>query len=365
VPITLGRLRAGHWIAIDVAAAVLLTYRSLALPWETVVVLVVEVAAVLPVAVRRLWPVSSFAVVLAASFASTLLRPVPFPYVALALVLYTVAVRFPLRRSLVALGVALVTIVASAELGGAVEERAAVTTSRLTIVGMALAIGVAVRQQAAHAAVQREQAVTEERIRIARELHDVVAHGMSLIALQAGVARYVAATQPDEAARTLATIEQTSRAGLREMRQLLSTLRTDDQPGTDPAPGLADLDALVTRTRDAGVPVAVESRGAARSLPPGVDLSAYRIVQEALTNVIKHAGPARVEVVLDYRPDALRIEVTDDGRRAPAGRPAGHGILGMRERVAVFGGSLSAGPLEAPRHGFRVSAVLPTPEEAR
>jgi signal transduction histidine kinase len=148
---------------------------------------------------------------------------------------------------------------------------------------------------------------------------------------------------------------------------MLTALRTDETGGPvlDPAPGLADLDTLVARTSDAGVPVTVRARGVRRALPPGMELSAFRIVQEALTNVVKHAGSARAEVVLCYQPRCLTIEVTDDGQgtgRRPGNGPAsgrGHGILGMRERVAVYGGRLSAGPLPPPESGFRVRAQLP------
>ena len=143
---------------------------------------------------------------------------------------------------------------------------------------------------------------------------------------------------------------------------------TDDGPVPDPAPSLTDLDALVARTAAAGIPVEVRARGERRPLPPGMELSAYRIIQEALTNVVKHAGPARAEVVLCYQPRSLTIEVTDDGggpgRRAAAGPGAGHGhgLLGMRERVAVYGGRLDAGPRRPPRPGFRIRAELPLGE---
>jgi signal transduction histidine kinase len=208
------------------------------------------------------------------------------------------------------------------------------------------------------------RAVAEERLRIARELHDVVAHSMSVIAVQSGVGAHVAATQPEEARKALAAIEVTSRATLHELRWLLGVLREDGEPQGSPAqvPGLAGLDALLARMDEGGLAVKLRVEGTRRQLPPGIDLSAYRIVQEALTNVLKHAGAARAEVVLGYGEQELTIEVTDDGRGAAgaggAGRPGtGHGLLGLRERVALFGGDLEVGP--RPGGGFRVAARLP------
>jgi signal transduction histidine kinase len=192
-------------------------------------------------------------------------------------------------------------------------------------------------------------------------MHDVVAHSLSLIALQAGVGHYVAAARPEEAARTLASIETASRAAMGEMRRLLGVLR-DDQAGTDlaPAPGLADVGQLITGTADAGVQVQLEIRGTQRPVPPGVDLAAYRIIQEALTNVVKHARTTAARVIVTYTDDAICLEITDDGHGAPAAAvaaSAGHGIAGMAERVSLFGGEFCAGPL--PGQGFRVAAQLP------
>jgi signal transduction histidine kinase len=208
------------------------------------------------------------------------------------------------------------------------------------------------------------RAVVEERLRLARELHDVVAHAMSVIAVQSGVGAHVANTQPEEAAKALAAIETTSRAALTELRRLLGVLRQDSEPQGDlaPVPGLADLDALLTEVAKAGLGVRLQVEGTPSPLPAGIDLSAYRIVQEALTNVVKHAGPARAQVAIRYRDHEVMVEVTDDGRgaAAPTGNgPArvGHGLIGMRERVAAFGGDLEAGP--RPAGGFRVAARLP------
>jgi signal transduction histidine kinase len=215
------------------------------------------------------------------------------------------------------------------------------------------------------------RAVAEERLRLARELHDVVAHAMSVIAVQSGVGAHVADSQPEEVGRSLAAIEATSRAALTELRRLLGVLRQDsDEPQGDlsPVPGLADLDSLLAEVTKAGLAVRLRVEGTLSPLPVGVDLSAYRIVQEALTNVVKHAGPAQAQVTIRYRDRDLTVEVTDDGRGV--GAPAsddrgatGHGLIGMRERVAAFGGDLEIGP--CPGGGFRVAARLPLAAERR
>jgi signal transduction histidine kinase len=214
------------------------------------------------------------------------------------------------------------------------------------------------------------RAVTEERLRLARELHDVVAHAMSVIAVQSGVGAHVADTQPEEAAKALAAIEATSRAALTELRRLLGVLRQDSEPQGElaPVPGLADLDSLLAEVAKAGLAVRLRVEGTPSQLPAGVDLSAYRIVQEALTNVVRHAGPARAQVRIRYRDQEVTVEVTDTGRGVMAlagdGRVGtGHGLIGMRERVAAFGGDLEVGP--HPGGGFRVAARLPLAVEGR
>jgi signal transduction histidine kinase len=214
------------------------------------------------------------------------------------------------------------------------------------------------------------RAVTEERLRLARELHDVVAHAMSVIAVQSGVGAHVADTNPQEAAKALAAIEATSRAALEELRRLLGVLRQEDEPqgALAPVPGLADLDSLLAEVGKAGLAVKLQINGTRPPLPAGVDLSAYRIVQEALTNVVKHAGPAHAQVVVGYRDQDVTVEVIDDGRgtvtSASDGRVGtGHGLIGMRERVQVFGGDLETGP--RPGGGFRVAARLPLAADQR
>ena len=205
----------------------------------------------------------------------------------------------------------------------------------------------------------------EQRMAIARELHDVLAHHISLISVQAGVALHLMDEQPEQARTALTAIRQASRESLGELRSVLELLRhgADGADGADgapraPAPGLDALDALVERTSAAGLPVAVEVTGTARPLPAAVGLAAYRIVQEALTNVTRHAGrPVTATVRLDYAPDQLTVEVTDDGPGAEDASGTGSGLLGMAERAAALGGQLDAGP--RPGGGFRVAARLP------
>ena len=208
-------------------------------------------------------------------------------------------------------------------------------------------------------AEEAERAVAEERLRIAQELHDVVAHSMGVIAVQAGVGAHVIDTDPGEAKKSLEAISHTSRATLAEIRRMLGVLREDDRAEYAPAPGLADLERLVREICAAGVDTHVTWEGARGELPPGVDFTAYRVIQESLTNVLKHGGPQpRVDVVLRYEPEVLRIEVVDDGRGVNgASNSGGHGLMGMRERVSVYGGSFEAGPRTG--GGFRVAVSLP------
>jgi signal transduction histidine kinase len=206
-------------------------------------------------------------------------------------------------------------------------------------------------------------AVAEERGRIARELHDVVAHSVSVMVVQAGAARRSVAGNPGQATAALTQIEATGRQALAEMRRLLGLLRdgTDGAAALAPQPSLAHLDALLAAAREAGLPVELAVEGEPRQLPAGIDLSAYRIVQEALTNSLKHAGPARAVVRIRYGSRALEVQVWDDGRgtvsRNGRAEGDGHGLIGMRERVALFGGSLEVG--SQPGGGFLVAARLP------
>lgn len=203
------------------------------------------------------------------------------------------------------------------------------------------------------------RAVADERARIARDLHDVVAHTVSVIVLHAGAARRIAAEQPERARGALEAIEALGREAAADMRRLVGILRAPAEPAadTEPQPSLARLDTLVDRVRAAGLDVRLHIEGDARKLPPGVDLSAYRIVQEALTNTLRHAHAERADVVLRYRADGLELEVSDNGRGSVPAAAGGQGLIGMRERAAIFGGRVEAGP--GPGAGFRVRVLLP------
>ena len=204
-----------------------------------------------------------------------------------------------------------------------------------------------------------ELAAEAERSRIARELHDVLTHSMSVMVVQAQAAQ-AAAGDRQEVDAALARIEAVGRESLGELRQLLQRVRGDDALPHAPAPGLAQLDDLLGEVRAAGLEVSVARDGEARPLPASVDLSAYRIVQEALTNTLRHAGAVAAHVVLSYRADELALEVVDEGRAPARASAGGHGLVGMRERAALVGGSLVA---ERTRDGgFRVAARLPLPE---
>jgi signal transduction histidine kinase len=240
------------------------------------------------------------------------------------------------------------------------------------IIIIAWLIGQSIRAQRRHVEglverarrLEREQAavaraaVVEERARIARELHDVVAHGVAVMVVQAEAARRLLRRRPEQAEEALRTVSGTGTEALEELQHLLGVLGSDDTPALEPAPGLRDLDGLLERLQRSGVAVEIRLEGEARSLPRGLDLTAYRIIQEALTNVLKHAGAARAEVRLRYSDDSLGIEVTDSGKSAiRANGAGGRGLVGMRERVAAYGGELEAGPVA--QGGFAIRARLP------
>ncbi|MEU4243288.1 histidine kinase [Actinoplanes sp. NPDC026619] len=335
-------------------------------------------ATILPVAVRRLWPVPVFALVLTLSLLTATFAGSTMYLVGAAYALYLVAVTQPPRRLLptaVVGGLAGVGVFVASVVGAPTAAMAgfSVVVGNVVLLGGAWWLGRVARERRAYteraeaAAVQR--ALTDERLRIAREMHDIVAHSMGVIAVKAGVAHHVMREHPGAAYEALGVIETTSRAALGELRQLLDVLRpAADAADLVPLPGLADIAALADRAAPAGVQVDLRV-DATVPLPPGVELSAYRIVQEALTNVVKHAAPAacRVRVFVDGA--VLAVHVTDDGPgralpgRALPGRPllgaatAGHGLAGMRERVAVHGGRFHAGP--SPLGGFAVYADLP------
>jgi len=328
----------------------------------------------LPLALRRSYPLASFAVVLGglglrALAGQTGSDPPLLPLV-LFVSIYSTGAWASGRRSFAGLFVALV-VGASA--------LAQDPSSSFTNLGDVLyfagimslpwAAGYAVRrfrsgsaasvERAVEAERARASAVDDERRRIARELHDVVAHAMSVIVLQARGGRRVMDGDPGQARAALDTIESTSAQALEEMRRLLGMLR---EPGQDltlaASPSLSNVDELVASVRMAGLPVEVTITGNPVELSPGVDLSAFRIVQEALTNALKHAGPAHANVEIRYHPTLLELEITDDGVSPGTPRTAGgHGLTGMRERVTIFGGHLESGP--RPQGGYVLRAQLP------
>jgi signal transduction histidine kinase len=376
--------RAVDWRAVDAALALILlglmvaelaarplqngeaATRPIAYAWALLITL--------PVAVHRRWPAATSLVVGAAIMGYSAGHFVAFPgYTAFALT-FVVSLHGGRGRGLLAF--ASMTLA----LGVAIALQAAPMVTTSTWITTALALLVAwlagdnlrVRRQrwaALQARAQRleaereeraRQAVVAERLRIARELHDVVAHAMSVIAVQAGVANHVIDSRPDRARAALATVETNTRAALVEMRRLLGVLRQADEPSASlvPAPALADVPELADQFRAAGLAVDLDVTGEPDGVPDGVELSAYRIVQEGLTNVLRHGGPwARVRIA--YEPGVVRVAIGDDGRPAPRATPPepGHGLIGMRERVAVFGGTLTAE--RRPRGGFDVTAALP------
>lgn len=321
----------------------------------------------LPIAVRRLWPIGAASVVVLGCAASSVLDLTREPFVPAALVLYSVGALLPRRRSIAVLAGAF------AVLGGGLVAGVHLITPSETLSGTATlvaavwaiagggwAAGLLMRRKrievANAAASDLARVVIEERMRIARELHDIVSHSLSLIAVQAGVANHIADEQPERAREAMRSIEATSRDALAEMRSVLTVLRADAPSGTRaPVPGLADLDALVDRAREAGVVVEANIDVPVR-VPDGVALAVHRVVQESLTNVVKHAGGGRCEVTVRADRSEVRAAIVDDGVRQAASA-GGHGLIGMRERVLMYGGTFSAGPV--PEGGFAVRAVVP------
>jgi signal transduction histidine kinase len=334
-----------------------------------------------PTAWRRRAPLVVICVVTAAMFLYSVLGYVrSFAAFGFLLALFTVAA-YEERSTSVPIGVAAGSLVLLI-LGFSpepVEPDAVVAT--LLLVGSCWFIGDSARirrgevaqleDRAARLEREREvltrEAVDAERRVIARELHDVIAHDVSVIVTQAAAAQKVADRHPDDAIRGLGAIERAGREAFLEMRRLMALLRPagSTPPPLAPQPGLGDLASLVGQVRQAGLPLELRIEGAERPLSPGLDLCAYRIVQEAITNVMKHAGHARVSVLVRSLPQELELRIDDDGsggsRRGPAGPHPGYGHLGMRERVSLFGGSLDVGP--RPRGGYRVHAILSTEQE--
>lgn len=359
------RLTRGQLVGLDCLAALGFTLAYLSAvasadlpPWAR---LALPVGLALPLAVRRLYPKTVFWTVLLVAAVAMALMAINAAYLAPAYALYLVALTAR-GRSWIPAAVVAVTALAGLTIAGTPASAPVWWTSLVgqllpgaAAFGAVWTMGRAVAARRAYTARLSEQAVVEERLRIARELHDVVAHSMGLIAVKAGVANHVIRTRPDEASDALRVIETASRSALVEMRHLLGVLRT---PEADlrPAPGLDGLEELADRARMAGVRVDLDIHPG--PLPEGVALAVYRIVQEALTNVVKHAAPTTCRVTVAVG-DAVTVDVTDDGPgRGPV--ELGHGLVGMRERVMMYGGAFEAGP--RPEGGFRVAATLPYKE---
>jgi signal transduction histidine kinase len=396
------RITPRQWLAIDVASALLtmavMTFSlrvlhgpRFALPTPDVAL--ATAAATLPVAVRRLWPVPVLAVVTVAVAYLTAMGRAPLTTdLMLGMASYMVAVRLRRTAAVIALVAAEAAILAGLLTASATAHAENVMLHSMFAAAAMWFVGTGVQERRRYRAGVAEQAerrqrdqaergrhaLQEERLLIARELHDVLAHSLSVVAVHAGVGRRVGASQPAEALRALRTVEEASRGALDELRRVVGLLRSDEsagagepgvpaapaepRPALAPVPGLADLDGLTTLVRHAGTAVRIDLTGEVAAVPPAAGLTAYRIVQEALTNVVRHAPGATATVRVSIVPGGVRIRVTDTGPVSASGASgpaatAGHGIAGMRERAGIFGGTLDAGPL--PGGGFKVAAFLP------
>lgn len=329
------------------------------------------------VAVRRRWPVAVFATT---ALASVVYYTLDFPdgpgWLGLFVAIYTLTSLGDGRRSLVTAAVGIAVLTASWMIAATdIQPPAAIgwVFFRIGASVMSAALGESVRSRRFIAAEALERAelaertreeeararVDEERLRIAREVHDTVAHAIAIINVQAGVTAHVLDKRPERAREALETIEQTSSQALQEMRAILGVLR-DDNDGRVPHPGLGQLDELTAKAREAGLDIDVEASPSPSAVPSAVGSAVYRILQESITNVIRHVGPTRVRVAVDYAPDSVQVRVVDEGpreRRNVGPHQPGRGILGMRERCQLLGGELDAGPL--PSGGFAVTARLP------
>jgi len=349
--------------------------------WPAVVVhLLILLALAVPVVFRRKYPVQAFAVAAVAGAFQVLFFARPLGTdLAILILLYTLAAYRPRRVSIpglcVCLAGAFIAVVSWLSPHTGVIEKVAL--AGVIFSGTALVawvLGDSMRYRRAYltsledraARLERERdaqaqiAAAAERARIARELHDVIAHNVSVMVVQADGASYALRSEPDRTAQALTAISHTGRQALAEMRRLLGILRSDDQQADlAPVPGLDQLRELLDQARRAGMSVSFTLEGAARPLPEGAELAAYRVVQESLTNTRKHGGlAAAASVTLRYEPDALVLQVTDDGLGAAAGGDGpGHGLTGMRERIEMYGGTVQAGPL--PGGGYQVTARLP------
>jgi signal transduction histidine kinase len=361
-------------VRLDVVLAVALAFASELEAWfgaaggrERLVIAVTGPLMAGTVAVRRKYPAAAgITAGLLADAVAIVWKPPSIVSYGIAWLCSMYALTVWARPRLFAIGatvMALPTLVAVAITG---EPRGGVSFTVITLAAMLLARRVVGDRERRARIAERErdvvarEAVVEERARIARELHDVIAHHVSLIVVQAGAERRVLDGSNVPTGEVLQTIEQIGRGALTEMRRLLGMLRSDGDELLMPQPRLRDVPTLVTQLREAGLPVELRVEGERRDLPVGIELSAYRIVQEALTNALKHAGDAHATVGIHYGTDSLELEVADDGADVPvSGRHgSGHGLVGMRERVALYGGRFEAS--RKPSGGFVVRATLPT-----
>ncbi|MFG2297916.1 sensor histidine kinase [Streptomyces sp. NPDC048603] len=337
--------------------------------WE----LVVAVLTALPLVLRRRFPLGVYWAVTVATLllhrGSVSADATTFTFASGLIAAYSAAVHSPHRK---AVAVSLLTGVVLHAVFPLVPEVDQALVPVLVLLPVALAAhGVHIWRQRARAMEEEQRAalrraVDQERSRIARELHDVVTHNVSMMTIQAGAARKVLDTEPGQAREAMLAVEAAGRSAMSELRHVMGLLTMtaggpDPAAGADlaPQPGLDRLEELADRVRGTGVPVGLTVRGTPVGLPAGVDLAAYRVVQEGLTNAVKHAEGASVSVSVEYAPGELRVEVTDAGGRprSARGRGGGHGLAGLRERLAVYGGTLHAGG--RPGGGFRVRAVIP------
>ncbi|GAA3713644.1 sensor histidine kinase [Nonomuraea antimicrobica] len=365
------------WLLIlaDTVVAVLLALASTVSPPEPAANAATTALCwllVLPVAVRRLWPEPAYYGALLIGLAVLALQTNRLmPTVVTALAIYPVATGLPVRRSAIALvsgllvsgGSLLVSMPGPPQYPNGWPDPVFVIGTAWLAVGASWSLGTAARTRrefaAREARRQAEQAAAHERLRIARELHDVVAHSMSMITVKAGVAAKVLDKHPEEGRKALRAIEEIGRGSLAEMRHFLGALRAPGSaPDSTPLPRLADLPSLAHRAAEAGVQVDLSVDG---TVPDSMAPAVYRIVQEAITNVVKHAAPARCQASVSVAEGRLRISVVDDGpgQRVLPGRPDGHGLAGMRERALLHGGTFEAGP--RPGRGFGVHASWEIP----
>jgi len=337
--------------------------------------LVVALVAALPLLARRTRPLLVFGIVIVIfALSTTLRREVPTPSLVVFLMAYSVGRYTTVRSaSIAAIGVAAVLGIAAA----VANEGPSIWLAFMVAVFLSIWLtgdtartrelrSEQLEERAARLEADQRAATARaadvERARIARELHDVIAHNVTVMVVQAAAAQRVLERDPDQAQASLATIESTGREALTEMRRLLGILRAGEPGESDPQPSLAHLPDLIEEMRTAGLPVELAVEGVPRELPRGVDLSAYRVVQEALTNALRHAGRTTTHVLVRYLGDTIELQIVDEGRRAGAAVPrpdpaSGHGLVGMHERVALVRGELEAGP--RPEGGFRVLARLP------